>query len=142
MLNRIRILNKKTKIIIIIIFICLIWFFICDRGIFYEIQNPITTYRGNIQNPEIYESVKILHKDETNESPRYLNFNSIFYKKEAFNIDSDDSIVLRFKDEDENIMYEDIKLLPSETLDLSFLKRNKNYIVEFKGEEDIFMSFK
>ena len=73
----------------------------------------------------------------------YLNFNSVFYKKEmGVHADSSDSIALRIMDREGNVILESEEILPGESIDLEKLHRNTDYQVEIKAKgEAVFLWF-
>ena len=73
----------------------------------------------------------------------YLNFDSVFYKKEmVVHADSSDSIALRIMDREGNVILESEEILPGESIDLEKLHRNTDYQVEIKAKgEAVFLWF-
>lgn len=66
----------------------------------------------------------------------YLNFSSIFYKKEMINdANSSGHVAVRILDENRNIILDEIIVDAGESISLKVLEDNMNYIVEVKCKE-------
>lgn len=69
----------------------------------------------------------------------FLNYSSIFYNKEMINdANSSGNVTIRILDGNGNIVLDETTVKIGESIDLSFLKYNKNYIVEAKCKKGIF----
>lgn len=73
----------------------------------------------------------------------YLNFDSVFYKKEmVVHADSSSGIAMRIMDREGNMILESEEILPGESIDLEELHRNTDYQVEIKAKgEMVFLWF-
>lgn len=73
----------------------------------------------------------------------YLNFDSVFYKKEmVVHADSSSGIALRIRDREGNMILESEEILPGESIELEELHRNTDYQVEIKAKgEAVFLWF-
>ncbi len=73
----------------------------------------------------------------------YLNFDSVFYKKEmVVHADSSSGIALRIRDREGNMILESEEILPGESIELEELHRNTDYQVEIKAKgEMVFLWF-
>ena len=66
----------------------------------------------------------------------YLNFSSIFYKKEMINdANSSGHVAVRILDENRNIILDEIIVDAGESISIKVLEDNMNYIVEVKCKE-------
>ncbi len=69
----------------------------------------------------------------------YLNFDSVFYKKEmVVHADSSSGIALRIRDREGNMILESEEILPGESIELEELHRNTDYQVEIKAKGEMF----
>lgn len=73
----------------------------------------------------------------------YLNFDSVFYKKEmVVHADSSSGIAIRIRDREGNMILESEEILPGESIELEELHRNTDYQVEIKANgEMVFLWF-
>ena len=73
----------------------------------------------------------------------YLNFDSVFYKKEmVVHADSSSGIAIRIRDREGNMILESEEILPGESIELEELHRNTDYQVEIKAKgEMVFLWF-
>lgn len=63
----------------------------------------------------------------------YLNFDSLFYSKEAvLDANSEGTVFLRISDEQGNVVIDNLMVSPGFSVSLDALERNTNYIVEMK----------
>ena len=70
-----------------------------------------------------------IEMDETG----YLNFDSLFYSKEAvLDANSEGTVFLRISDEQGNVVIDNLMVSPGFSVSLDALERNTNYIVEMK----------
>lgn len=68
----------------------------------------------------------------------YLNFDSVFYKKEmVVHADSSSGIELRIRDREGNMILESEEILPGESIELEELHRNTDYQVEIKAKGEL-----
>ncbi len=76
-----------------------------------------------------WSQVKVSYSD-------YLNFSSIFYKKEMINdANSSGCVAVRILDENRNIILDEITVDAGESVSLKGLENNMDYIVEVKCKE-------
>lgn len=69
------------------------------------------------------------------EGEKHLRYKGVFWNKEIINTANNESeILLRVKDEEGNIVIEELKILPGTSVKLKELKRNENYLFEIKAE--------
>ncbi|MEO4053921.1 zf-HC2 domain-containing protein [Solibacillus sp. CAU 1738] len=138
-------INKKRRIQVItaIIMTFLMTFFIStvsylvyqEVGVVHEFFTPMLRADVHITN-DTEEWERIYFGDN-----EYLEFDSIFFKKEIVNSASSEhelDIVLRIKDVNNNVLIDEI-LIPSGTkINLDELKRYEKYIVEIKAPQGRF----
>jgi hypothetical protein len=70
----------------------------------------------------------------------YLIFDSIFWGKEITNdVNNEVDVFLRIKDEDGNVLIDEIKVPAGKSMKLDGLKRNKQYFFEIKAPQGSFL---
>lgn len=127
----------RIKIVLSIIITCFlmitVMFAIQEVGALHDYFYP--TEEAVINNEtEQKEWIKVSVGDD-----RFLNYSSIFYNKEMVNdANSSGDVIIRILDEKGNIVLDEIKVKAGESINLKFLKNNKNYTVEAKCKEGIF----
>lgn len=81
---------------------------------------------------EEWESVKFNDQN-------YIIFDSIFWRKEIVNYaDNDKNILLRVKDDNDNIVIDEVQVPDGTSVKLEGLKRNERYYIEIKAPQGRF----
>ena len=129
-------LQKVYKTIMLIVLVAIITFMITTIGAFVvqevEAVNQIffPIERGwvdVIDDTEEWERVKF---DEQN----YVIFDSIFWDKEIVNsAGSEKAVLLRIKDDNGNVVIDEIQIPAGKNVKLDSLKRNEKYYIEIKA---------
>ena len=98
--------------------------------IFFPMESGFVTLTDDL---EKWESVKF---DDQN----YIIFDSIFWRKEIVNhANNEKEVLLRVKDEDGNIVIDEVRVLAGTHVKLDGLKRNEKYYIEVKAPQGRFL---
>ncbi|MFZ0446658.1 MAG: zf-HC2 domain-containing protein [Bacillus sp. (in: firmicutes)] len=133
-------INKKRRIqvfiAIVITFMMTIvgYFIVQDVGVVNQIFFPKEFGTVNMTNDmEEWESVRFNDQD-------FIIFDSIFWDKEIINdVNNELDIFLRVKDEEGNILIDEIQVPAGQGVKLDDLKRNEKYFFEIKAPQGRFL---
>ncbi|KOY83996.1 hypothetical protein ADM90_00870 [Lysinibacillus macroides] len=92
-----------------------------------------------VDSMEVWEKIHFNDNDTGTKTKDYLIYNSIFWNKKIVNTaGSPSDITLRVKDEDGNIVVDELRVRPGTSVKVDSLKNNKKYYFEIKAQEGRF----
>jgi len=92
-----------------------------------------------VDSMEVWEKIHFNDNDAGTKTKDYLIYNSIFWNKKIVNTaGSPSDITLRVKDEDGNIVVDELLVQPGTSVKVDSLKNNKKYYFEIKAKKGRF----